>query len=232
MLRRAVLLVALFATLAPAAPPRTQRLSIRTEDGVTLAATWYEPSHRPAPAVVLVHMLQRNRRDWDALASRLSSEGIGTLTIDLRGHGESSGDPSALAAMAQDVRAARRHLGARSDVLSSRIGIAGASLGANLAVLAAAEEPAIASLALVSPSLDYRGVRIEAAMRKYGSRPALLVAGDDDPYALRTAKELQKAGGGIRELLVLPQAGHGMHVFSRAPDVSRQLIDWFRRTIE
>ena len=212
--------------------PRTQRLAIRTEDGHTLAATWYDPSRRPAPAVVLVHMLHRTRRDWDGLAARLSSEGIGVLTVDLRGHGESPGDASALAAMVQDVKAARRHLSARPDVIHSRIGVAGASLGANLAVLAAAEDASIVSLALLSPSLDYRGVRIEAALRKYGSRPALLVAGDDDPYAMRTAKDLQKGGGGIRELLVLPQAGHGMQMLARAPDLARHLGDWFRRTIE
>ena len=211
---------------------RTQRLTIRTEDGVSLAATWYEPSQRPAPAVLLVHMFHRTRRDWDALATRLSTDGVGVLTIDLRGHGESSGDPSDLAAMVQDVKAARRHLSARADVIHSRLGAAGASLGANLAVLAAADEPSIISLALLSPSLDYRGIRIEAALRKYGSRPALLVAGDDDPYAGRTAKELQKTGGGVRELLVLPQAGHGMQMLARAPDLARHIGEWFRRTIE
>jgi uncharacterized protein len=245
-LRRAALLVALLV-LPPAldsarareggshaqfGAPRTQRLTIRTDDGVSLAATWYEPSRRPAPAVILVHMFHRTRRDWDAQASRLSSEGIGVLAIDLRGHGESTGDPSDLPGMVQDVKAARRHLAARPDVLHTRVGIAGVSLGANLAVMAAADDPSVASLALLSPSLDYRGIRIEAALKKYGGRPALLVAGDDDPYAMRTVKELHKAGGGIRELLTLPQAGHGMQMLARAPDLARHLGDWFRRTIE
>ena len=80
--------------------------------------------------------------------------------------------------------------------------------------------PSIASLALLSPSLDYRGLRIEAAVRKV-SRPVLLVAGDDDPYASRSARELQKAGGGPRELLILKQAGHGTAMFGRDPDAGR-----------
>ena len=33
-------------------------------------------------------------------------------------------------------------------------------------------------------------------MRKYGARPALLVSSDDDPYATRSVKDLQKAGHG------------------------------------
>src|SRR5262245_5610151 len=103
----------------------TQRITIRADDGATLTGTWYEPSNRPAPAVILVHMLQKTRRDWDPFAVRLAGEGIGVLTFDLRGHGESTGSPQEYAAMVQDIRAARRFLGTRPDVTPSRIGIAG-----------------------------------------------------------------------------------------------------------
>jgi len=239
--RRPTLLLALTALLLSAVPlaldARAQRVSFRTEDGVTIAATWYEPSSRPGPAVILVHMLQRSRRDWEALASRLASSGIGALAIDLRGHGESfygrSADETAdYSAMVQDVRAARRFLAARSDVLPARIGIAGASIGANLAVLEAAGDSAIASIALLSPSLDYRGLRIEAAVRKYGKRPMLLVASDDDPYAGRSAVDLQKAGGGPRELMTLSGAGHGTNMLGRAWELPQALVDWFRRTLQ
>lgn len=210
----------------------TQRVSIRTEDGTTLAGTWYEPSLRPAPAVVLVHMLQKSRRDWDTLASRLASEGIGALTFDLRGHGESPGGvPQDLSLMVQDVRAARRFLVGRTDVVPSRIGIAGASLGASLAVLLAAEDSSIGSVVLLSPSLDYRGVRIEAAVRKLAGRPLLLAAGDDDPYATRSVRDLQKAGGVKAEALTLAGAGHGTTMLVRDPSLSRALVDWFRRTL-
>ena len=213
--------------------PRSQRLTLHTEDGLTIAATWYEPSIRPAPAVILVHMLSRSRREWDSFASLLASEGVGALAIDLRGHGESPGDAGGdLATMLKDVQAARQHLAVRPDVVRTRIGIAGASLGANLAVLAAADDSSIVSLALLSLSLDYRGLRSEAAMRKYGSRPALIAFSDDDAYANRSAKDLQKAGPGIRELLVLNGAGHGTNMLSRSADLTRALVDWFRRTLQ
>jgi alpha-beta hydrolase superfamily lysophospholipase len=222
--------------LATGAAAATQRVSIRAEDGVSLAATWYEPGAHPAPAVILVHMLHRSRRDWDGLASRLASEGIGALAIDLRGHGESgtgptSGDESEYAAMVRDVSAARRYLASRSDVQQTRVGIVGASLGANLAVIEAAGDPTVVSLALLSPSLDYRGLRIDAAVKKYGARPMLLVSGSDDAYATRSAHDLQKAGGGTREVIVLDQAGHGTAMLARDEDLTRRLVDWFRRTL-
>jgi alpha-beta hydrolase superfamily lysophospholipase len=225
-------LILLFAATSSAA----QRVTFRTDDGVTLSATWYEPSTRIGPAVILVHMLSRTRREWEAIAQRLSSEGIGALALDLRGHGESGGGPAGApdraeySSMVLDVRAARRFLVQRSDVQQTRVGIAGASLGANLAVLAASTDSSIASLALLSPSLDYRGLRIEAAARKV-TRPMLLVAGDDDPYASRSARELQKAGGGPRELVILNQAGHGTGMFARDPSLAGTLVDWFRRTL-
>ncbi len=226
------------ASAAPfgSAQGRSQRVSFRAEDGVLLAATWHEPSSRPAPAVILLHMLSRTRRDWEPVASRLASEGIGALVVDFRGHGDSGGHVNRgegldFSPLVLDVKAARRYLAGRSDVQPSRVGVAGASLGANVAALHAASDPSVASLALLSPSLDYRGLRIEQAMRQYGSRPALLIASDDDPYAMRTVRDLQKAGGGLREPLVLNQAGHGTIMLSRDSELGRRLVDWFRRTL-
>ena len=234
-LRRAVLLAAILSVIASAAEAaRPQRVSFRTDDGATIAATWYEPSMRPAPAVILVHMLGRSRRDWDSFASRLADAGIGALAIDLRGHGDSpyfGGEAEDHSVMVKDLAAARRYLSSRPDVRHAQIGIAGASLGANLAALAAAADPGIASVALLSPSLDYRGLRIEAAVRKYGSRPMLLVVSDDDPYATRSAMELQKTGA-TRELLSLVAAGHGTNMLGRSYELQPALVDWFRRTLQ
>lgn len=229
-MRVAALALVLLGVTAGAA---SDRVTFRTDDGVQIAATWYEPSSRSAPAVILVHMLHRTRRDWDGVGSRLASEGIGALAIDLRGHGDSAGvaaegDSPDYSAMLRDLSAARRFVATR---VQGRVGIAGASLGANLAALEASNDPTIASLALLSPSLDYRGLHIEAAVRKYGDRPALLVSSDDDPYATRSVKDLQKAGSGMREPLLLSQAGHGTTMLGRNADLARVLVDWFRRTL-
>lgn len=216
---------------APPGAATAQRVTFRTDDGVTLGATWYEPAARPAPAVIFIHMLRKSRRDWDQVATQLAAEGIGGLAIDLRGHGESTGSPQDYTGMVQDVRAARRFLSTRSEVNPGRVGIAGASIGATLACLAAADDPAVVSLALLSPSLDYRGLRLDAGIKKYGARPALLLAGDDDGYAVRTVRDLAKAGGGVREVNILPRAGHGTAMLAADPDLSRRLLEWFRRTL-
>jgi alpha-beta hydrolase superfamily lysophospholipase len=229
-----VLALALVLTLLVSASPAMSaraatRVTFRTDDGVTLAGTWYEPATRPAPAVVLVHMLQKSRRDWEPLATRLSNEGIGALAFDLRGHGESPGSAQDYAAMVQDVRAARRFVATRPDA-TSRTAIVGASIGASLAALAAADDPAVTSLVLLSATTDYRGLRIEPAIRKYGARPLLLVASDDDGYAMRSMREIQKAVG-VRETIVLSRAGNGTAMLVSDEDLSRRLVEWLRRTL-
>jgi dienelactone hydrolase len=215
----------------PVAGATSQRITFPTDDGLTLSATWYEPPAPPAPAVIFVHMLQKSRADWDSIAVQLAADGIGALAFDLRGHGESPGSPQDYAGMVQDVRAARRFVSSRPDVTPGRIGIAGASIGASLAALAASDDPTVVSLALLSPALDYRGLRLEPALRKFGARRALLVASDDDGYAARTVRALQKAGGGGREVLLLPRAGHGTAMLAAAPDLGRRLLEWFRQTL-
>lgn len=232
---RALCLLLLLVSVQVSAAGRS--VSFRTDDGVTLAGTWYEPSARQAPAVVLVHMLGRTRHDWDALATFLSSQGFGVLAFDLRGHGESQGSRPAddqYSEFVKDLAAARHYAVTRPDVLPARLAFVGASIGANLAVLQAAQAPGVAGIALLSPSTDYRGLRIEAAFRKYGGR-TLLVASDDDPYSLRSTRELIKAAGGpnaLRETLTVTAAGHGTTMLTRAPDLPRALADWLRRTLQ
>jgi pimeloyl-ACP methyl ester carboxylesterase len=72
----------------PAAPARD--LHIRTPDGVLLAATYW-PGVRPnSPAVLVLHGVGASRAATAANAAWLASRGYAALTIDFRGHGESS----------------------------------------------------------------------------------------------------------------------------------------------
>jgi pimeloyl-ACP methyl ester carboxylesterase len=210
---------------APSAHP----IGLRSIDGTAIAADLYEARLQPAPAVVLVHMLTRSRVDWAPVAERLQDAGFAALSLDLRGHGQSGGGIDAggdLSPMQRDVEAAVAFLKSRGV---KRVGVAGASLGANLAALVAAADPTIRSLALLSASTDYRGLRIEAALRKVDC-PVLLVAGSNDPYALRSALALAGTGG-RRETVNLADAGHGTTMLVRQPDLAGRLVDWFRRTL-
>jgi alpha-beta hydrolase superfamily lysophospholipase len=223
-----VLAVVLLAAPALAAG---RPVTIVGADGTTLAGMYYESSPRPAPAVVLVHMLGRSKEEWSVVADRLADVGIASLAIDLRGHGRSGGDRSALAPMVGDVRAALDWLASQPTVRSDRLGLVGASLGATLAATAAADAPAVRALAMISPSLDYRGLRLNAgAMGKIGARPVWMAASTEDPYALRTVRELTDDGA-VGEQRLSGVRGHGTALLWADPDLARALVDWLRQTL-
>jgi dienelactone hydrolase len=223
--------LAVFAAIVLAAGSiaSADAVNFRTPDGAVLNGTLFDPGQHPAPGVVLVHMLTRTRADWLPLAERLQRSGLVVLTFDMRGHGESGGsfDSADLQPLRADVQAAVHYLKGRREVSPARIALVGASVGANLAALVAAADPAVQALVLLSPGLEYRGVRIEAALRQYGERPALLVAATNDPYALRSARQLGEGVAG-RELLTPEGGGHGTIMLARQPELITQVVDWLR----
>jgi dienelactone hydrolase len=212
-----------------------QTVTFAARDGVQVSAVLHLPEKTPAPAVVFLNMLGRTHRDWDDAAAKFVEAGIAVLAVEFRPSAlpdpaaDATGSP--YAALVMDAEAARAYLAARPDINPGRIGMAGASLGANVAVLAASNDSSIRSLALLSVSLDYRGLKLEQALKKFASRPALLVASSEDPFALRTARQAVTMGDGARELRVLSGAGHGTVMLAREPDLANALVDWFLRTL-
>jgi alpha-beta hydrolase superfamily lysophospholipase len=218
-------------TVASPAFAAGRPVTFGSADGTPLVAMFYEASPRPAPGVVLVHMLGRSKDEWQNFAERLQDAGIAALALDLRGHGRSGGNGSELAAMVGDVRSAVAWIAAQPSVRPGAIAVVGASLGGNLAAIAAAELTSVRAVAAVSPSLDYRGVRLDASvMKKLGDRALWLAASTDDPYALRTVKELV-AGGTAREQRLSGARGHGTALLAADQDLARSLVDWLRRTL-
>lgn len=199
-------------------------------DGRTISGLLVEARQRPAPAVVLVPMLGRSKDDWRPVADRLADAGISALAVDLPSR-ELPADPGELVAWHTVVTGALDYLAGRPEVRASGLGVAGASLGANLAAVAAASDLRIRSLALISPSLDYRGVRIERALEQYGERPAWLLASLGDPYAARSVRALAEGAPGLRETLWADTPAHGTVLLARDPGLVRSLVAWFQRTL-
>ncbi len=229
---RALAVAVLLAVAVPARAAET--VAVRAADGTPLSAAWYAPAN-PAPAVVLVHMLTRSHREWDLAAQALNASGFAVLALDLRGHGESGGSyASGLGSMQQDVQAALDWVKLRPEVLPGHLGIAGASFGASLAVMAAAADPSVRSVVLLSPGGEYRGVRCEASMRKFADRggAAMLVASTGDPYAARTARQFSTMGSGLRDLRIVDGSNaHGTRLLDAGADLLTAMVDWFRRSL-
>ena len=206
-------------------------VTLKTEDGIMLKGTFYQ-GNTNGKGIILLHMLGRTRRDWDAFASRLQrKEGYSVISIDSRGHGESSGDrgfvSGELNKMALDVKAAKQFL---ADKEISTVGIAGASIGANTALNYAASDPSVKSIVLMSPGLDYRGVQTEQSSKKYGGN-VLVIASREDSYAADSSQALYGNIPGKKQIKIYQGLGHGTAMLS-SEEVQSMIFDWLRETVK
>jgi pyridoxine 5-phosphate synthase len=228
----ALSLVLLALVLSTPAAEAGTRIAFPSAGGAMIAGELYESSSRPAPGVVLVHMLSRSRGDWGGLPDRMRDAGITALAIDLRGHGQSSGSAQDLQLMIQDVKAAASWLASRPNVRGDQLAIVGASLGASLALLAAVDLPQVRAIGLLSPSLDYRGLRTDTGLiKRLGARSIWLAASDQDPLALRTLRDIAAQPSGPREQHVSTTLAHGTVLLDKDNDIGRMLVDWLRRSL-
>ena len=227
---RVVAMVLTLGMTAATVAAAGRSVTIRTEDGRTVTATLFEANHLPAPAIVLIPALGHPRDEWQAVAQRFAEQNITALTIDLPG-AVLPANGAELAGWSGVVRGAVTWLSGQPNVRPGGIAVAGASLGGSLAATTAAGDPRIRAVALISPSTDYRGLRIEAPLRQVGSRPVLFIASRKDPYAARSARELAKDAPGPRETLFGEAASHGVPLLTAEPDLARMLVDWFQRAL-
>jgi pimeloyl-ACP methyl ester carboxylesterase len=126
---------------------RYEDVSFKTSDGLTLKG-WYVPSRNGA-TVMLLHGLGGTRTSMIRHLLMLEDAGFGLLDFDLRAHGESEGE--AVRYDGHDALAAYQYLLTRKDVDPQRIGALGWSLGAMIAIQAAAQEPGIKAVAADEP---------------------------------------------------------------------------------
>jgi dienelactone hydrolase len=132
-------------------PFEVEEVTFLSEDGLRLAG-WYVPPQNGA-LVILLHGYGGNRTAMRWHAERLVEAGYGVLMYDERASGESEGayrsygweDP-------RDVGGALSYLNARTEVDPARIGIAGCSIGGQIALQGGAYYPQIGAIWADGPS--------------------------------------------------------------------------------
>jgi pimeloyl-ACP methyl ester carboxylesterase len=227
-----------------------REVDLTAPDGVRLKATFFAAAE-PGPGVLLLHQSNRDRKGWDAVARQLAAAGIHTLTLDMRGHGESGGTSSDR--MPDDVDTAFQYLVSQPGVKRDVIGLGGAGwLGVLHSVEAARRHPAeVKSLALLSGETVRDGLEF---LRQSPRLPELFVVSDGDEYPPTVeAMELLylTASSPSRKLVHyaaekeapwlwyetsdsarVPATGsHGTDLFKVHPELPGIVVDWFATTL-
>jgi dienelactone hydrolase len=160
--------------------PAAKIVDLKAAGGTVLKASYFAAAN-PAPGVILVHQVNRTRKSWDDLAAKLAAAGINTLTVDLRGYGESGGNMSDRKVDAGDMDVAFQYLASQPGVKRDTIGLAGAGwLGVDRSVVFASAHPTeVKSLVLLSGETFRDGLQF---LHQASQLPILFAMSDDDEY--------------------------------------------------
>ena len=231
-------------------------VDLKSYDGTVLKGTYF-PAAKPGPAVLLYHQSNRTRKEWDMVARQLAAAGINTLTVDVRGHGETGGQESHGEARKKqwplDLDAAFQYLISQPGVKRDVIGIGGAGvIGVENSVETARRHSAeVKSLVLLSGETLREGLDF---LRQASQLPELFVVADDDEYPpIVEAMELLyiTASSPSRKFVhysasheapwlwyepfdigkVPAKGGHGTDLFKPHPELPGIIVDWFVTTL-
>src|SRR5689334_19056061 len=169
-MNRMLLAFIICASLVSVAQSKPRDVDLAASDGTHLKATFYaaNANGKPAPAVMLLHMCNTDRKSWTPVAEQLAATGISALTIDNRGFGESGGprwqdaSPEVRQQIGEkwpgDFDTAFAWLLSQNGVTKNGIGAGGGSCGVNNVVKLASRHAEIRSLVLLAGGIETSGV--------------------------------------------------------------------------
>jgi len=111
-----------------------------------------------------------------AICQALAAQSITAFRFNFRGAGDSQGTFGNGIGEQEDIKAALSLVSSAVGIDQSRIGLAGYSFGASVAIPVALEDSRISRLALISPSLTESGWEQLRGI----SQPKLVISGGDD----------------------------------------------------
>lgn len=134
-----------------------ETVSFQSRDGLRLNGGFLRGSN--SATIILCHGYGRSLEEMIPHADYLNRAGFSCLLFDQRSRGASEGRYASVGALERwDVMGAVDYLAGRAEIDMERVGILGMSGGAAAALLAAAEEPRLAAIAVESCFANVREV--------------------------------------------------------------------------
>jgi alpha/beta superfamily hydrolase len=196
-------------------------ITFTTDDNVELSGTLYGIG---PVSIVLAPTYPGGQDGWADFARAAADKGYRALTFDFRGYGSSKGSQDA-ATLPTDIQAAVSYLQSQHG---QPIILAGAGFGGSAAIAAAAKDPSISGIALISALHTVDGLHLDDSDLSSLKMPSLWLAARndltqnvEDMYAL--------AGSSQKELWIYEGSSlHGTYIFDGAdgPDLQRRLLEF------
>ncbi|MDB5308746.1 MAG: DeoR family transcriptional regulator [Gemmataceae bacterium] len=164
------------------------------------------------------------------VAWRLREAGLATLLVDLLTEAEERVDERTrhlrfdIGLLADRLGSTVHWLAANPSTAGLRVGLFGASTGGGAALVTAAREPGkVAAVVSRGGRPDLAGDALAAVMC-----PTLLIVGGYDDVVIQLNQQaLARLAAPVKELVVVPRAGHLFEEPGKLEEVARLAVAWF-----
>jgi dienelactone hydrolase len=215
----------------------SKAIEYQTQDSCTIHGVLFVPDKPNGTAVLCLHQLQLDHTSFEQFATELADRGFYVLTPDLRGHGQSTsidGHTLTHESMTEDefrkipgldVEAAKAYLTSQCKIDPENIGIIGASIGANSALISAGRNPQTKFVVALSPGIDYRGIQPSNEVSQI-QKPVLIIASQEDTYSAASSSELfSKIPASNKQIQIVEVHAHGTNMFQDV-ELKKFVLDW------
>ncbi len=219
-------------------------VSFTTADGIIIKGLYHASRQPRKPVVIMLHGMGSTKEEWTPFERTLVDAGFSYFAYDARGHGESTttttgakinyknfgapGPGSPWQAMIDDLDYAAVYLSHTKHIPESSLIIVGASIGANIALVWAAQHPSVNTVLLLSPGLDYAGIETSTPVAQFQSRRIAFVASPNDPYAYQSSRQLfNRLSSNPSAVFFTGAGGHGVQMFNGT--FEKDLVRWLSK---
>ncbi len=202
---------------------------LTTADEVNITGT-YSEFQGTQKAVLLLHMLGKDKSDYDTFTRYLLQNKYTVLAIDFRGHGNSDLDYKTFTE--EDWQNLVLDVQAGLDFLEKReyknVAVIGASIGANAGFKQAVQDTRVRVLVLLSAGEEYKGINI-IDLAEFYDRPVLIVASLDDKDAAVVATRIYNAvGTEYKDIKIYQTGGHGNDILETQEGLPAMIVTWLQ----
>lgn len=201
------------------------KTNLTAADGILITARPYLVK-KAKIGVVIIHDIDKDRSETMQFAEELAVAcKCSTIAVDLRGHGQSSGNKEDFKNMYQDGLTAGKYLkdqGARS------LFYIGFGFGAHVGLKAAIESEA-EGLVVVSPDQDDRGINSTDLIKQYDKRLLVAASKTDSSSDRIASKFFNLSQVKDRQFAEYESGGHGIKMVYDT-DLGKIISEWLKQT--
>ncbi len=230
------------ALLTLTASSQANELTLTTDKGFELKASYYQSNHTSDRGVLLLHQCNYNRTMYNDIGQQLSDKGIHALSLDFRGFGDSANDEfnaeklqalprkerrTAWQKMSKywpsDVQLAYNHLKSKmSD--KGIIGVVGASCGGSQAITLAEKNP-VNVMGFFSSG--QREENIARYTKTLADKPTLIIASEKDTGTYQSAQKLFTASTNSNsKFIAYKGTAHGYPLLDSDTQLASYMVSW------